>query len=177
MVVSPLSSRYQVFSNNIPPSLPPPGPLDHTNTVPGRLLIINCQTTALWGIGQENNKTSFYVQFGGQSSDETQSDICESQEFKTRNSLIPLVVTSQLELRCQVFCLLPAQAETEGSPGYIWRQFMVLVVKWWSVFCVIISRVRWGGDGEVLLIIIIPVGLRMGGSGNSILEDNLITSS
>ena len=35
---------------------------------------------------------------------------------------------------------------------------------------------RWGGDGEVLLIIIIPVRVRMVGSGNSILEDNVITS-
>ena len=34
---------------------------------------------------------------------------------------------------------------------------------------------RWGGDGDVLLIII-PVRVRMVGSGNSILEDDVITS-
>ena len=44
-----------------------------------------------------------------------------------------------------------------------------------SVFRVIIYRVRWGGDGDVLLIIIL-VRVRMVGSGNSILEDDVITS-
>ena len=63
---------------------------------------------------REITKLPFTSSLEGQSSDETENcDICESQEFKTRNSLIPHVVTSQLEMGCQVFCLLPRQ--TGGS--------------------------------------------------------------
>ena len=44
------------------------------------------------------------------------------------------------------------------------------------MFAVIIDRVQWWVDGDVLLIIILRVRMRMVGSGNSILEDIVITS-
>ena len=44
------------------------------------------------------------------------------------------------------------------------------------MFAVIIDRVQWWVDGDVLLIIILRVRMRMVGSGNSILEDDVITS-